>query len=75
MQDFVGSFTSFIFGKPKKCDIYLVFDRYHDASIKGGTRLARAGHHASRRHKLSLWTPLPKQKVVLNVTENKVRLI
>ena len=69
VRDFVDSFTSFIFGKVERCDIYLVFDRYHDFGIQNGTRLARAGH------KLSLQTPLPLQKVILNVTENKVQLI
>ena len=53
----------------------MVFDRYVSCSIKGGARLARAGQHASRRHKLSLQTPLPPQKVVLTVTENKIQLI
>ena len=51
MRSFVDSFTSFIFGKAERCDVYLVFDRYHDFSIKSGTRSARAGQQASRRHK------------------------
>ena len=37
--------------------------------------LGRSGQQASRRHKLSLLTPLPSQKVVVTVTENKVQLI
>ena len=57
------------------CDVYLVFDRYHEFSIKSATRLGRSGQQDSRRHKLSLQTPLPSQKVVLTVTENKVQLI
>ena len=53
----------------------MVFDRYVSYSIKGEARLARAGQHANRRHKLSLQTPLPPQKVVLTVPENKIQLI
>ena len=55
-------------------DVCLIFDRYQDFSIKSGTRLARAGQHASRRHKLSPSTPLPPQQVVLTVTDNEVQL-
>ena len=36
---------------------------------------AVAGQHASRRHKLSLQTPLPPQKELLTVTENKIKLL
>ena len=75
VQDFVHNFASFIFAKVDMCDVYLVFDRYNEFSIKSATRLARSGQQASRRHKLSLQTPLPSQMVVLTVTENKVQLI
>ena len=37
VRDIVVSFTSFIFGKVERSEIYLVFDRYHDFSIKSGT--------------------------------------
>ena len=30
VRDFVDSFTCFIFGKAEMCDIYLVFNIYHD---------------------------------------------
>ena len=69
VYDYVHNFASYLSTKTRKCDIYLVFDRYVSYSIKGGARLARAGH------KLSLQTPLPPQKVVLTVTENKIQLI
>ena len=51
VRDFVDSFTSFIFGNAERCDKYLIFDRYHDFSIKSRTQLARAGQQASRCHK------------------------
>ena len=38
VQDFVDNFTSYIMAKVDKSDVYLVFDRYHDFSIKSGTR-------------------------------------
>ena len=75
VQDFVDNFMSYIMAKVDKSDVYLVFDRYHDFSIKSGTRLARAGQQARRRHRLNHQTPLPPQLVVLSVTENKVQLI
>ena len=75
VHDYVHNFASYLSTKTRKCDIYLVFDRYVSYSIKGGARLARAGQHANRRHKLKLQTPLPPQKVVSTVTENKIQLI
>ena len=72
---FVRNFASVIYVKVGMCDVYLVFDRYHEFSIKSATRLGRSGQQASRRHKLSLHTPLPSQNIVLTVTENKVQLI
>ena len=37
--DFVRSLDSFICVKVDMCDVYLVFDRYHEFSIKSATRL------------------------------------
>ena len=39
-------------------DVFLVFDRHYDFSIKSGTRVSR-GKKASRRHLLQLSSPLP----------------
>ena len=55
-------------------DVFLIFDRYYDFSIKSGTRLFR-GKKASRRHLLQLSSPLPPKDAVLNVYQNKVQLI
>ena len=52
-----------------------MFDRYFEYSIKSVTRSTRSGQHASRRHRLSLSSPLPPQKVILTVTENKSQLL
>ena len=39
------------------------------------TRCNRSGKNVTRRHVLTLNTPLPPQKIVLNVTHNKKQLI
>ena len=53
--------------------MYIVFDRYHQDSIKGHTRIVRASG-VTRRFHLQLATELPSQKVVLTVTQNKMQL-
>ena len=50
-----------------------MFDRYHQDSIKGHTRIVRASG-VTRRFHLQLATELPSQKVVLTVTQNKMQL-
>jgi len=75
VADFVNGFTRNVMKRVASQDTYLIFDRYFDFSIKSGTRAARAGEEASRRHRLQLHTPLPPQTVVLTVTENKVQVI
>ena len=47
--------------------MYIVFDRYHQDSIKGHTRIVRAISGVTRRFHLQLVTELPSQKVVLTV--------
>ena len=56
-------------------DVHFIFDRYYTDSVKTLARMSRAGKDASRRHQLSLDTPLPPQKVTLTVTKNKVQRI
>ncbi len=75
VQDYVDNFVSYISTRTGHSHVHLVFDRYHDYSIKSGARQERAGQFASRCHQLSLQTPLPFQKVMLTVTRNKVQLI
>ena len=53
--------------------MYIVFDRYHQDSIKGHTRIVRASW-VTRRFHLQLATELPSQMVVLTVTQNKMQL-
>jgi len=75
VKDFVDNVCSFIIRKMSQGDVYLVFDRYFDFSIKGTTRTKRCGQQASRHHRLTLQSPLPPQKVVLTIADNKVQLI
>eukprot|EP00745_Piridium_sociabile_P031048 TRINITY_DN51469_c0_g2_i2.p1 TRINITY_DN51469_c0_g2~~TRINITY_DN51469_c0_g2_i2.p1 ORF type:complete len:652 (+),score=127.59 TRINITY_DN51469_c0_g2_i2:129-2084(+) len=70
---------------PSVKGVHLIFDRYREFSIKGGTRAARAqgmtrttddaGDTNSTEFMLTLDSPLPPQSVSLKVTENKVQLI
>ena len=74
--DFASNFLHYITNLMQDSDVYLVFDRYSKPSIKDQTRLSRAGGLQNvKQHVLSLSTPLPPQKTVLDVTENKVQLI
>ena len=73
--DYVVNFMGTIKYHLAVCDVYLVFDRYTESSTKEMTQSSRSGNDASRKHKLRLQTKLPAQKVVLNVTYNKVQLI
>ena len=74
VQQFIDNFVAYVTRKMKDSDVYLVFHRNVDYSIKGVTRTARV-KEASRHHQLSRSMLLPSQKVVLTVTYNKVQLI
>ena len=75
VQEYVDNFCAYGIGRSVNADVYVVFDRYFEYSVKSTTRSTRSGQYASRRHRLSLYSPLPPQKVVLTVAENKVQLI
>ena len=74
VQDYVDKAVTWTFGKVQESDVYLVFDRYMEYSIKDNTRNTRQ-KGASRQHRLTLTMPLPPQKVLLTVTQNKIQLI
>ena len=75
VQEYVDNFCAYVIGRSVNADVYVVFDRYFEYSVKSVTRSTRSGQYASRRHRLSLYSPLLPQKVVLTVAENKVQLI
>ena len=74
VQYLVGIVVSYIMGKTKDADVYLIFDRYEYYSIKGVTRNAR-GKEASRHYQLSQSMHLSPKKMVLAVTYNKIQLV
>ena len=74
VSDLINAFRQFIARQLYlKQDVYIVFDRYHQDSIKGHTRIVRASG-VTRRFHLQLVTKLPSQKVVPTVTQNKMQL-
>ena len=74
VSDLINTFRQFIARQlDLKQDVYIVFDRYHQDSIKGHTRIVRASG-VTRRFHLQLVTELPSQKVVPTVTQNKMQL-
>ena len=75
LQEYIDNFRAYVFGRSVNGDVYVVFDRYFEYSVKSATRSRRSSEYASRHHRLSLSSPLLPQKVVLTVTENKVQLI
>ena len=74
VSDLINTFRQFIARQlDLKQDVYIVFDRYHQDSIKGHTRIVRA-IGVTRRLYLQLATELPSQKVILMVTQNEMQL-
>ena len=74
VEDFVIKFRKYIENHLKTNDVYLVFDRYKEYSTKGVTRASR-GAQISRVHQLTTSMPIPPQKVILTIPENKRQLI
>ncbi|PIK51925.1 hypothetical protein BSL78_11180 [Apostichopus japonicus] len=70
VQDYHDRFRSYIQGRMKKTDVYLVFDRQHKGQHK-----ARTGQTSKQGVYSAMHTRLPPQKVMLTVTRNKMQLI
>ena len=60
VADFVQGFKKYIAEVLKNADVYLVFDRYYEYSIKSSTRKERLGN-IQRSHNLTMSPPLPQQ--------------
>jgi len=73
VQDYVDNVVSWVLGKLKESDVWLIFDRYMEYSIKDNTRNTR--QKGASEHQLSLTMPLPPQKVLLTNTQNKIQLV
>lgn len=75
VQDFIESYWQYVYHRLRESDVYLVFDRYYEYSIKSSTRNSRRHQNAIIEHRLKRTTPLPAQHTVLTNTANKVQLI
>ena len=74
VSDFVDNFKTRIAKYLEKTDVYLIFDRYQEFSIKSAARGGRQSG-ITQIHKLNGRTKLPSQKVILTVVENKKQLM
>ena len=54
----------------KHSDVYLIFDRYFEKSIKSDTRMERIGTF-KRSHQLSIATSLPSKEMCMSSTKTK----
>ena len=70
VQDFVTNVRCYLQRLLQIHDVYFIFDRYYQRSIKNQTRSTRS-NGVTRRFTLSLKNELPSKKVILGVTENK----
>ena len=74
MQDFLNNVRRHIQSHLDSSDVYLLFDRYKEGSLKESTRSYR-DKGASRVYSLRPTAKLPSQKVVLTVSSNTKQLI
>ena len=75
VQYLVGNHpVSYVMGIMKDANVYFIFDKCEEYSIKGVTRTAW-GKQASIHHQMSLSMHLPPQNVVLAVTYNTIQLV
>ena len=73
-NNFLASVRCYISDKLTKSDVYLIFDRYKEFSIKSDTRQERLDQFRCS-HALNKASPLPSKEVTLRVTKTKVQLI
>ena len=74
VDDLLAGVRHYISKKLSTADVYLIFDRYREFSIKSDTRQERLDQYRSF-HTLTETNPLPSKEVVLRVTKTKVQLI
>ena len=74
VNNFLAGVRSNISNKLKKSDVYLIFDRYKEFSIKLDTRKESLDqfHCFDTQNKTG---PLPSKEVTLRVTKTKVQLM
>ena len=74
VEDLLAGLRSYISKKLLKSDVYLIFDRYKEFSIKSDTRQERSDQFRCS-HTLSKTSPLPAKEVTLRVIKTKMQLI
>ena len=74
VSNLVNVFNDYVMKFLHKSNVFLIFDRHHDYSIKGVTCQDHVGN-ARRSHNLSLPTPLPSKELILHSTQTKKQLI
>ena len=67
VSDLIDGIKSCVSKYLHKSDVFLIFDRYLDFSIKSDTRIERVGQFL-RSHNLCLSTPLPAKEIALSST-------
>ena len=74
IEDFLEGIQFYVSSCLENADVYLIFDRYKDFSIKSDTRQERLDQFR-RHHILNKTSPLPSKDIALRVTETKTQLI
>ena len=65
VKDLVSNFVKSV---TKPHEVFVVFDQYHEGSIKSHERTRRAGGHVTIDHKLSEDTLLPSRDALMRST-------
>lgn len=71
VEDLLSTFLKYLINHLLHHHVYLIFDRYHDYSIKGVTRAQRT-KNTVLQHSFSLKTRLPDRQIALGSIYNKI---
>ena len=74
VEDLVNSVDYYLSKFIIVADVYLIFDRYFENSIKSDTRLERIRTY-KRSHKFAIRTPLPPKEICMSSRKTKENLI
>ena len=72
--DYIANYYDFVFLKLRSHDITVVFDRYHDFSIKSSTKTGR-GKFSARTHFVTPSSPLARKSLTLTSASCKSQII
>ena len=74
LSDYIANYYDFVFLKLRSHDITVVFDRYHDFSIKSSTKTGR-GKFSARTHFVTPSSPLARKSLTLTSASCKSQII